>query len=125
LSPAQTHPHSPHGALSPRRCGIEVDDPRALVTDDDLERLRGSGIPNPEFGAAAAGIFESIARKLGNSGGDARLVLSIEAQEFGKAACPFADEYDGGLALERNNEKPRVHDAARIATTAASSRPRR
>ena len=78
-----------------------------------------------ELGSAAAGIFERVARKLGNGGGDARLVLPIEAQELGDPARSFADEHDVGLSFEGHEQKAGVHVVVRIATTVASSRSRR
>ena len=64
------------------------------------EGLKRGFVLHAELGAAASGIFEGITGELGNSGGDARLVLAIETQEFGEVAGSLADDDDVGLALQ-------------------------
>ena len=111
--------------MTARQYGIEVGNARPLVADDDFEDGRGRVVPNSELGSAAAGIFERVARKLGNGGGDARLVLAVKAQELGDPARSLADEHDVGLSFESHEQKAGVHVVVRIATTVASSRSRR
>src|SRR5271165_295141 len=111
--------------MTARQYGIEVGDARPLVADDDFEDVRCRIVVNSELGSATAGIFEGVSRKLGNGGGDARLVLPIEAQELGDPARSFADQHDVGLSFEGHEQKAGIHIAARIATTVASSRSRR
>src|SRR5215469_2527363 len=125
LRAAQPDTHPLFGGLTARQHGIEISDARPFVTDDNFKGMRRTIVSNPELRPTAAGIFKGVTRQLGNSGGDARLVLLVEAQNLGEPAGSLADKHDVGLAFERDEEKTSVHDASRIATTVASSRPRR
>ena len=122
---AQSDTHPPLGDVAARQYGIEVRYTRSLVADDDLEDRRCCVVLDSKLGSAAAGIFERVACQLGNGGGDARLILPIEAQELGDTARSFANEHDVWLSLESHEQKAGVHVVVRIATIVTSSRSRR
>jgi hypothetical protein len=49
---------------------------------------------------AATGVAVRIAGDLGNGGGDARLVLAVEAEQVGNLAAPLARDDDVLFVLE-------------------------
>ena len=102
--------------------------PRSLtmMTNDCGARIAGQ----TEFDLPAAGVFEGVAGDFRHRGGDAGLILTFEADQLRQPARALADQDDVGLGADRDQEQARVHArnstaSVRMATTEASSRPRR
>ena len=51
---------------------------------------------------AATAMLVGIARYFRNCGGDARLILRVEADQFGKASRPTANQHDVRLGGDRD-----------------------
>ena len=97
--------------------------------DHDDEALCRCLPGQAELDRAAARILIGVAGDLRDRGGDAGLVLRVEAEQFGKPAGAAAHQDDVGLAQRSRSAAGGIHGAlytaARITTTEASSRPRR
>jgi len=80
-----------------------------------------------ELDLAAAGVAVGVAHDLGHRGGDARLVLRLEAEQGGYLACALARRHHVLLVVHGDRHEARAHAATlsgRAATAVASSRPR-
>ena len=82
-----------------------------------------------EFGAAAAGIAEGVARQFGNRGRDPGLVLAFKSQQFGQAMRALTHGDDVALVFDRHgHDRPDFGDVAAMTahhfatSTVASSR---
>ena len=76
----------------------------------------------PEFDAAAAGIFERVARDLRDRGGDARLILRVEAEQLRDLPRPLAGQRRCRSRARSRRQQAHVH--APTCSTAASRPPR-
>jgi hypothetical protein len=106
---------------------LEVRDARPLVGDLHDEHLRSRGPFHAEEGAADLRIAEDVARDLRNRGGDARLVLVVEAEERRDLAGALAREHHVVLEADLEREEGHVHgetSRGRATMTVTSSRPR-
>src|SRR5262249_47577374 len=79
----------------------------------------------PVFDAPAPAIVERVAHDLGDGGGDARLVLPVEARQLGDPARAAAHRDDVGLAFDRDGQETLPQPAPRATRMHASSRSRR
>ena len=90
-------------------------------------RMRNScgvcGLLDHEFGAAAAGIAEGVARNLGNGGGDAGLVLPLEAEQFGNTARALTHRDDVALGGNRKRHNGPSHANPLTQTASCSLHP--
>ena len=83
--------------------------PRSRTT---TTKLCGGGSPRQaELDVAAARVFIGVAGDLRDRGGDARLVLRVEADQFGQPARPAADQHDVRLGGDRDPQQAGVHGA--------------
>ena len=108
---------------------LEVGDAGTAVAGHDDKALCRWLPGQAELDGAAARILIGVAGDLRDRGGDPRLVLRVEADQFGKPAGAAANRDDVRLGSDRDPQQAGIHGAlytvARIATTEASSRPRR
>jgi hypothetical protein len=86
-------------------------DPRPAVTHHYNEHLRRRADIEPELDLAAAGIFEGIAGDFRNRGGNPRLILPLESDQFGQTPGPLADQDDVRFCADRNQEEALFHAA--------------
>ena len=78
-----------------------------------------------EVHAPAAGVAVGVARDLRDRGGDARLVLRVEAEALGDLSRALARGDDVMLVFDGDGQHRAVHARASLATsTVTSSRPR-
>ena len=75
--------------------------PGPLSLTRTTQQLRRALAFERELDLAAAGVAEGVARDLRNGGGDARLVLSVEAEQPGDLARALARHDHVLLVLER------------------------
>ena len=77
------------------------------------------------FDAAAAGVVEGVARNFGDSGGDARLILSVEAEQARDLAGALAGGdgivLDGECLTARMRSSRSIRDQLPSATTTVAS----
>ncbi len=97
----QAEPHAALRAVLAVENALQIGDAGTLVADADAQQLRRLGLLDHEFGAAAAGIAEGVARNFGNGGGDPGLVLPLEAEQFGDAARALTHRDDVALGVDR------------------------
>src|SRR5581483_10044609 len=102
----------------------DVPDAAPGIDDAHAKDLRPGLALHVELDAPAAGVAEGIARDLGHRGGDARLILSIEAEQLGQPARALAADHDIALLLDADPGQRNAHAASLATTTVTSSRPR-
>ena len=74
--------------------------PRSVTRTSELRIGRR---PRAELSPAAAGVLEGVARDLGDRGGDAGLILGVEASRRGDLARALAREHDVLLGSDRRS----------------------
>ena len=125
----QPDAHPRHGLVRTGQNRRQVGDAGTAVAGHDDEALRRRLAGQAELDVAAARIFIGVAGDLRDRGGDPRLVLRVEPDQFGQPAGAAADRDDVRLGSDHDPQQAGIHGAlytaARIATTEASSRPRR
>ena len=125
----QPDPHPGRGLVRTGQHRLQVGDAGTAVAGHDDEALRRRLAGQAELDLAAARVLVGVAGDLRDRGGDPRLVLRVEADQLGQPAGAAADRDDVRLGSDHDPQQAGIHGAlytvARIATTEASSRPRR
>ena len=124
---AEAHPRL--GPVRPVEDGLELGDPGPPVADVDEQDLRRRLSLHHELDRAAAAVAEGVARDLRHGGGEASLVLEVEAEQRGDLARALPGGDDIVLPRDRHGQHRPAHAAlpmgrSRATTTATSSRRR-
>ena len=121
-------PHARWATVPPVEDGLQVLDARPAVADADHERLAGLSPSTRNSTLPPPGVLEGVAGDLGDGGGDARLVLGVEAQQPGDLPGSLAGQHHVLLQADLQAEDGLLmlppSAASRAARTVTSSRPR-
>ena len=103
--------------------------PGPVVADAHDQELRRRAAFHVELDAALSRVLEDVARDLGDRGGDARLVLGVEAQVPRDLPRALAGHHHVVLGAQRHGQERRGSSAraprpAQPTSTVTSSRPR-
>ncbi len=88
------------------------------------QKLRLGSPLHRELDAAAMGVFERAAGRLGDRGRDPHLILALEAEQARDPARLLACAHDIALFGDASGQHQLAHVRPRTTTTPASSRPR-
>ena len=96
--------HAGGRAVAPVEDRVEVADAGPRSLDADHQELRRVAALDRELDLAAARVLERVAGDLGDRGGDARLVLALEAEARRDLARPLARRHDVLLVADPKSE---------------------
>ena len=104
-----THAHAGGGFVAAFQDVLQVAHSWPGIPDLDNEQLRRRAAFDRIFHAAAAGIIERVARDLGHSGGNPRLILGVETQQPGDLPGALPRRYGIALGSDREGKNGPSH----------------
>ena len=123
-APTMPEAHAGRRAILALEDAPSVRDARAPSVTRISEDAGAASLLTQELDLPAARVLEGVAGDLRDGGGDAGLVLGVEAEQAGDLPGALAGQDDVGLEADRDRQERQAHESPRRSRHDARSRRR-